>query len=61
MFVKARIVKLVKNNELKSLSGSVRYVLASAHEQLVKIIKKYLLSSTSVIYPSSNMVHVSMY
>ena len=41
VIVKARIVKLVKDNELKSLLGSVRYVLASAHEQLVKIVKKY--------------------
>ena len=42
MIVKARIVKIVKNNELKSLFGSVRYVLANAHELLVKIVKKIL-------------------
>jgi hypothetical protein len=40
---KARIIKLVKDNELKSLFGSARYVLASAREQLVKTIKKILL------------------
>jgi hypothetical protein len=43
MIDKARIIKLVKDNELKSLFGSARYVLTSAHEQLVKIIKKILL------------------
>jgi hypothetical protein len=39
---KARIIKLVKDNKLKSLFGSARYMLTSAHEQLVKIIKKIL-------------------
>jgi hypothetical protein len=43
MINKAQIIKLVKNNELKSLFGSARYVLASAHELLVKIVKKILL------------------
>jgi hypothetical protein len=40
---KAWIIKLVKDNEPKSLFGSARYMLASAHELLVKIIKKILL------------------
>jgi hypothetical protein len=38
----AQIIMLVKNNKLKSLLGSVRYVLVSAHELLVKTIKKIL-------------------
>jgi hypothetical protein len=36
MIVKAHIVELVKNNELKSLFGSTHYILKSAREQLIK-------------------------
>jgi hypothetical protein len=38
VIVKARIVKLVMTNELNSLFGSVRYLLASARELLDKNI-----------------------
>jgi hypothetical protein len=43
MIDKAQIIKLVKDNELKSLFGSARYVLACARELLGKIVKKILL------------------
>jgi hypothetical protein len=39
---KAQIIKLVKDNELKSLFGSSYYMLASTHELLIKIVKKML-------------------
>jgi hypothetical protein len=42
MIDKARIIKVVKDNELKSLFGAARYVLESARGLLVKIIKKML-------------------
>jgi hypothetical protein len=42
MIVKAQIIKLVKDNELKSLFSSARYVLASARKLLIKIVKKML-------------------
>jgi hypothetical protein len=35
MLLLAQIIKLVKNNELKSVLGSIRYVLMSTHELLV--------------------------
>jgi hypothetical protein len=42
MIDKARIIKLVKDNKLKSLFGSAHIVLVSAREVLVKIVKKFL-------------------
>ena len=36
MIIKARIVNLIKDNELNIKLGSVRYMFASAREQLVK-------------------------
>jgi hypothetical protein len=41
MMDKARIIKIVRDYELKLLFGSLRYVLASAR-LLVKIVKKIL-------------------
>jgi hypothetical protein len=35
MIVKAQIIKLVKNNELKPVFGFICYVLASTYELLV--------------------------
>jgi hypothetical protein len=43
---KALIIKLVKDNELKSLFGSD---LASAHELLVKIIRKCCISLSVIL------------
>ena len=40
MIVKARIVKLTKDNELNSKIGSVRYLFTSAREQIVKLVKE---------------------
>jgi hypothetical protein len=43
VIVKAQIIKLVKDIELKSLFGSTHY------ELLVKIVKKILLSLTHIL------------
>jgi hypothetical protein len=49
MIDKARIVMLVKDNDLKSLFGLARYVSASAHELLIKIAKKILLKPIDIL------------
>jgi hypothetical protein len=56
---KAQIIKLIKDNELKSLFCSARYVSASARELLVKIVKKILLKSDMYFNASVGYTYTS--
>jgi hypothetical protein len=59
VIAKAQIIKPIKDNKLKSLFGSARYVLASARELLVKIVKKILPKTTRYFKASVGNTYTS--